>query len=382
MNGGRLEEKLGPADDAGVPAGALSYKAAVVAALEWGARQYAAIEARQEAGGGSSGQHTVRSAVEAYAKARTRRSGCNGKIAEGRLAKHVLSDQKIADIPLARLHAGAILEWRARLRGAGADGPEEAGAARLAPSGANRLMNDLRAALNAAYEAHRRELPAHLPAEIRIGTRAEPVTEQARQQLLADDMVRAAVEAAFEIEEDGHFGRLVMIAAATGARYSQLGALRVAHVQPALSRVLMPGSKKGRAPAAKAPVAVPLASDVLERLAPAFEGRAADDPLLMRWAYRNLGPFKWEKDRLRALGPAYEIDKQWAEVVRRARLPAGTIMYAFRHSSIVRGLRAGLPVRLVASLHDTSTAMIEKHYAAFIVDMTEDLARRATLSLG
>ena len=56
-------------------------------------------------------------------------------------------------------------------------------------------------------------------------------------------------------------------------------------------------------------------------------------------------------------------------------------MYALRHSSIVRGLRAGLPIRLVAALHDTSSAMIEAHYAAYIVDVTEDLARRASLSL-
>ncbi|MEA2916415.1 MAG: hypothetical protein QOJ15_8496 [Bradyrhizobium sp.] len=39
-----------------------------------------------------------------------------------------------------------------------------------------------------------------------------------------------------------------------------------------------------------------------------------------------------------------------------------------------------LPVRLVAALHDTSVEMIEQHYAAFIVDVTEDLARRATMS--
>ena len=47
----------------------------------------------------------------------------------------------------------------------------------------------------------------------------------------------------------------------------------------------------------------------------------------------------------------------------------------------VRGLRAGLPVRLVASAHDTSVAMIEKHYGAFIVDATEDLLRRAAVPL-
>jgi hypothetical protein len=44
-------------------------------------------------------------------------------------------------------------------------------------------------------------------------------------------------------------------------------------------------------------------------------------------------------------------------------------------------LRAGLPVRLVSAVHDTSVAMIEKHYAAFIVDAVEDLLRRAVVPL-
>jgi hypothetical protein len=101
----------------------------------------------------------------------------------------------------------------------------------------------------------------------------------------------------------------------------------------------------------------------------------------MRWAYRNVGPFKWEKDCRRPWGPAYEVDKPWAATVAKAEVPAETIMYALRHSSIVRGLRAGLPIRLVASLHDTSSEMIEKHYSAFIVDMTEDLARRASFQI-
>ena len=51
------------------------------------------------------------------------------------------------------------------------------------------------------------------------------------------------------------------------------------------------------------------------------------------------------------------------------------------HSLIVRGLRTGLPVRLVAAVHDTSAAMVEKHYGAFIVDAMEDLLRRAVLAL-
>jgi hypothetical protein len=43
----------------------------------------------------------------------------------------------------------------------------------------------------------------------------------------------------------------------------------------------------------------------------------------------------------------------------------------------VRGLRANLPVRLVAALHDTSSTMIEAHYSAYIVDALDELAAAA-----
>jgi hypothetical protein len=40
-------------------------------------------------------------------------------------------------------------------------------------------------------------------------------------------------------------------------------------------------------------------------------------------------------------------------------------MYALRHSSIVRMLLQNIPIRLVASLHNTSTTMIERTYSRF-----------------
>ena len=229
-------------------------------------------------------------------------------------------------------------------------------------------------------EAHRRELPAAVVAEIKVGTRALPVSSNAREQILSDADVRAIVEAGATVDADGDFGRLVLLAAATGARHSQLASLKVGDVQAARGRVLMPSSKKGRAARAKPPAPIPLAPDVLERLRPALS-RPKLEPLLQRWAYRNVGPFKWEKDRRRAWGPAYEVDKPWTATLAAAGVAPDTVMYALRHTSIVRGLVAGLPVRLVAALHDTSVEMIEAHYSAYIVDATEDLARRAALSL-
>jgi hypothetical protein len=57
------------------------------------------------------------------------------------------------------------------------------------------------------------------------------------------------------------------------------------------------------------------------------------------------------------------------------------IPYALRHSSIVRGLRKGLPIQQVAKLHNTSVKMIERHYAKYIATALEDLARAAVVSL-
>ncbi len=120
----------------------------------------------------------------------------------------------------------------------------------------------------------------------------------------------------------------------------------------------------------------------MRRLLPAIDGRSENEPLLVRWSYRQIGgPGSWMKDKRQAWGRAYEINELWAKTVALAGIPTDTIMYALRHSSIVRGLMANLPVRLVAALHDTSVAMIEKHYSAFIVDMADELARRHAISL-
>jgi hypothetical protein len=74
------------------------------------------------------------------------------------------------------------------------------------------------------------------------------------------------------------------------------------------------------------------------------------------------------------------LTRPWAEIRELAGLPE-VIPYSLRHSSIVRGIRQGLPIRLVAALHDTSVQMIEKHYARWIADGLEELAARSVVPL-
>lgn len=233
-DGERVEEKLGLADDDGAGDDALSFRAAVAAALDWSARQNAALEARKASG--QKNVLTVRSAIERYIQDLARRNARSAATCRVRMHKHMLSDEAFAAVKLSKLRASTIEEWRSRL-----SVRSQPGGAGMAPATANRLLTDVRAALNAAVERQRRELPSHVMLEVKVGTRAASVDAVARKQLLMDEQVRAVIEAAFDVDPAGDFGPLVLVAAATGARYSQFTRLTVADVQAAQARVMMPG---------------------------------------------------------------------------------------------------------------------------------------------
>lgn len=363
----RVEERIGIADDAGAAAGALNYATAVAAALEWGKQQAVSIQHIVTAEADAQ-VPSVRLAIETYMLARRTQAGKKGT--ENCLARFVLS-HSIADVRLARLTAEDIINWRDQLPNT------------RTPSSKNRLMADLRAALNAAATKYRRELPAHIIADIKVGTKASVVTASPRRQLLSDEQVRSVVEAAYEVDPDEDFGRLVLLAAATGVRFCQIAALTVADVQVKNARLMMPGSKKGKNRTPGPPVPIPVSPDVIEKLMPAIAGRKGSEPLLLRWGYREATQIcRWAKDKRQPWKRAYEVLEQWKKVVQISGVPADTVMYALRHSSIVRVLLKGMPIRMVAALHDTSVEMIEKHYAAFITDMSEELARGVTMSFG
>jgi hypothetical protein len=73
--------------------------------------------------------------------------------------------------------------------------------------------------------------------------------------------------------------------------------------------------------------------------------------------------------------------RPWRKAIAAAGLPAGTVPYDLRHSSIVRQLANGSPIRFVAIRHDTSVAMIEAHYSRFITSEVEADARAAPVPL-
>ena len=69
-------------------------------------------------------------------------------------------------------------------------------------------------------------------------------------------------------------------------------------------------------------------------------------------------------------------------VVEAAGLdPDVVTLYALRHSSIVRQLLGNVPIRIVATLHDTSVKMIERTYSKHIAEHTDAIARRTLLDI-
>ena len=381
-DGGYRTDTLGLADDLPtVPADGvevLTFEQAQAAlrglAKEWAEAERAATEAAK-------GAPTVRDAVTDYTAGRMRRAAKAGKDAQLRLARHVLA-APLADLPLHLLTDAALAEWRAALT-LGGRRKKNASAEPLAPATEARLLNDLRAALTAAALRHKVDL-AHV---IRVGLKAPEAPDRARDlQILSDADVRRVVDAARIVDAD--WGALVLVLAATGARFDQVARITVADFQPEHGRIMVPPSRKGRTSKAKAHIAVPVPPDVVAALRPLTAGRTGAEPLLTRWHNIKVAPSEgngfvtWQRDGRRAWLDSSELSRPWRQTLAQAEIGGALVPYCLRHSSIVRGLSAGLPVRLVAAVHDTSTAMIEKHYSAHIVDASEELLRRAMVPMG
>lgn len=200
----------------------------------------------------------------------------------------------------------------------------------------------------------------------RTGLTALPDAEQSRNVILPDNSVLAIISAAYAVSRE--FGLLVEVAAVTGARVSQLARLEVGDLQGDRSdaRLMMPSARKGRGRKRIERRPVPIPVNLAMVLKKAGSGRASEAPLLTK---PNGEPWRHSDHR-----------HPFERAVTRTRLNPGQVtIYALRHSSIVRQLLANTPIRVVATLHDTSVVMIERTYSKFISDHSDALSRRALL---
>jgi integrase len=184
--------------------------------------------------------------------------------------------------------------------------------------------------------------------------------EEARNVILTDDQVRQLIAQAYD--HSGELGILVETAAATGARVSQLARLEVQDLQDGPApRLPIPASRKGRGQKAVLRRPVPISPALARKLAANVSGKLLRKPSGAPWAHAD-------------------HCKLFKRVAGRCGLEA--TMYALRHSSIVRQLLAGVPVRVVAANHDTSVVMIERNYSRHIGDHADALVRAVLLDTG
>jgi integrase len=295
---------------------------------------------------------SVDQALTAYAADLAARSGHGGNVS--RVRYHL--PPALASKAVALLSSRELQRFRDTL------------ATRMTAASVNRTLHPLRAALNLAHR--------HDPTRIvnvfawKVGLRLLPGAHVSRNVILTDDQVRALVAAAYE--EDRAFGLLTETAAVTGARPSQVVRLEVGDLLadradgPAL---WMPRSAKGndsRKRGERHPIPIP--ASLAAALRQAAAGRETTAPLLLR-----ADGEPWNAS-------SADHRRPFARAVERVGLDPGRVtFYALRHSSIVRQILAGAPLRVIAAACDTSTAQIEKTYSKYIAEHSDVVLRRGLL---
>src|ERR1043166_5015398 len=233
----------------------------------------------------------------------------------------------------------------------------------LATTTVNRTCTGLKAALNLAAEHDERITNSRA---WETGLASIPDAEQTRNVILPERTVRQIIAAAQQ--QSAEFGLLIEVAAVTGARVSQLAGIEVQDLQADRDapRLMTPTSRKGRKMVQRRPG--PRPRGLAAKLRVLSANRPATAPLLV-----NPSGEPWKKsDHSRLFARAAKAAGQDPEEVT---------MYALRHSSIVRQILAGVPIRVVAVNHDTSIAMLERTYSRHIGDHSDALARGALLDI-
>ena len=292
---------------------------------------------------------TVAEALDAYdADLRTRGADI-GNVARVRM--HLPAG--LLDKAVALLASRELRGWRDGL------------ARTLAAATVNRTTTGLKAALNLAAE-HDERITNRRAWE--TGLASIPDAEQSRNVILDEATVRWIIAEAHVRSPE--FGLLVEVAAVTGARVGQLAQLAVQDLQAdrEAPRLMMPTSRKGKGKKMVHHRPVPIPLGLAAKLLVLTADRPATAPLLLK---PSGAPWK-KSDHSRLFARAAKAASQD---------PGHVTIYALRHSSIVRQILAGVPIRVVAVNHDTSIAMLERTYSRYIGDHSDALARTGLLDI-
>lgn len=320
----------------------LDFKAAVQAALDYADQN--PITRR--------GLPTVWMAVENHLTVLENRD--SDRIARSRMTAHV-KHQPWSSKPLNVIDGQTMREWVRKMP------------ASLTNASIKRIGTDLKAALNHALQDHMDALPPGWMEKIKHGfksalaSRRDPAEPVEREWISEDDLV--AIFAACG-NDDADTRALLSVMASTGLRFSQIIRCRVGDlIHGEHPRLRVPSSRKGKVGSAKEPHLVrAISRATYNLLLDAAGNRPAKEGLLQRdgeeWDHNSWQPI-------------------WRRLVTRAGV-RDVPPTALRDLAIMRMLRSGLNPVTVARLHDTSVAIIQRHYGSAITDV-DALAERAAL---
>jgi len=279
------------------------------------------------AGGGAPESITVADACQRYAKGRPD--------AEQRFARHVYGDP-LARVPLDKLKSHHVKDWRKRLEAKPAtlakrkDGKNPT--RERSPASTNRDMVPLRAALNHARDDN------FVQTDTAWRVALKPGEANGRRTLYLDKNQRRALLAAMAPDIAAFCRGLCLLPLRPGA----LAALRVRDFDYRTGVLVIHSDKES------AGRRIVLPADTVALFKEQAKLKLPGAPLFTR-----AGGNAWNKESWK--GPVKDASAS-------AGLPAETVAYNLRHSTITDLVVSGLDLLTVAQVAGTSVAMIEKHY--------------------
>jgi integrase len=302
---------------------------------------------------------TVKEAVEHYLADYTGRGGKALKDLETAFNAHVLPT--LGDKQVARLTAPMIRTWlrdlasaapRLRVSNKPDAQPRKAApkastpdAMRARRASANRVLTNLKAALNLAFREQR------VPSDD-AWRRVEPFQNvgQPRIRYLSDDEAVRLIDASSPAFRD-----LVQAALLTGCRYGELAAAKAIDLNLDAGSLRIPVAKGGK------PRSVVLTAEAVQLFNRLSAGKPAGALLLVRGDGS-------------AWGKSYS-QRPLAEACKAARICPGITFHGLRHTHASRLAMAGTPMSVIAAQLGNSEAVCAKHYAHLSPSYVSDTIR-------
>lgn len=293
--------------------------------------------------GGSKLVITLAEACQRYVdKARDEGRESSAIDLEGRFRRWVYSDAKLSKMPVMKLTAGMLNDWRNKLVKTPAIEQDKTkiSSRTRAASSINREMAVLKAALNLALE------DGHATSDTAWKTKLKPIKDASKRRdcYLDIDQRRALIASAA-----ADMAALITALSLIPLRPGAVAALTVGQFDKRLGVLTVGQDKAGR----DRKITLPASTAAF------FDAQAKDKLPTAPLIARADGKF-WNKD-------SWKIPFKAA--AKAAGLPADAVAYNLRHSAITDLIaKHRLDTMTVAQLSGTSVMMIDKHYGHLLRD--------------